>query len=424
MLPDALLPCSIHGSVVVPHFLGAHDHPWLHVLLDEYARFVGRRQRELDERLREPLPCASPLAKRRVAVHVLARLCGNYRTTRTAPRRARAAVFVEAARSQAEPAVVVACVATRLGVTATELTDALFADLPGERVVATPAELLSPEELALRTNLAIAQAFLFRSAAVLIEMEGNARAVVRHAKLRGLICSVAPGRDEGRAALEISGPYALFRRTLLYGRALSEILPLLAWCQRFRLRADCTVRGQHLVLQLGSGAPIFPGKQPRLYDSKLEERFARDFRRIAPDWDVVREPEPVPAGDVLIFPDFALQHRRDGRRWLVEIVGFWTPQYVERKLALLRAARLGNLILCVDEARSCAEAKVSAATRVIPFRRRIDAAAVMRVIEGERGAAVVGRGRGGVITGRAHEYGPEGSPRTHDAVSGRTLVDA
>ncbi|HJW68758.1 MAG TPA: DUF790 family protein [Candidatus Binatia bacterium] len=371
--------------MVVPHFLGAHDHPWLHVLLDEYARFVGRRQRELDERLREPLPCASPLAKRRVAVHVLARLCGNYRTTRTAPRSARAAVFVEAARSQAEPAVVVACVATRLGVTATELTDALFADLPGERVVAAPAELLSPEELALRTNLAIAQAFLFRSAAVLIEMEGNARAVVRHAKLRGLICSVAPGRDEGRAALEISGPYALFRRTLLYGRALSEILPLLAWCQRFWLRADCTVRGQHLVLQLGSGAPIFPGKQPRLYDSKLEERFARDFRRIAPDWDVVREPEPVPAGDALIFPDFALQHRRDGRRWLVEIVGFWTPQYVERKLALLRAARLGNLILCVDEARSCAEAKVSASTRVIAFCRRIDAAAVLRLIEAERG---------------------------------------
>jgi prevent-host-death family protein len=74
----------------------------------------------------------------------------------------------------------------------------------------------------------------------------------------------------------------------------------------------------------------------------------------------------VPAGDVMIFPDFALQHRRDGTRWLLEIVGFWTPQCVERKLALLRVARLGNIILCVDEARSCADAKVSASTRVIP----------------------------------------------------------
>jgi uncharacterized protein len=376
--------------VVVPHFLGAHDHPWLHVLVDEYARFIGRRQRELDERLREPLPCASPQAKRRVAVHVLSRLWGSGGTTTMSPRCARAAVFAEAARSQAEPAVVVASVAAQLGVRAAELTEALFADLPGERLVAAPTQLLAPGELALRTNLAIAQAFLSRSAAVLIEMEGNARAVVRHAKLRGLICSVAPGGDGSRAALEISGPYALFRRTMLYGRALSELLPLLVWCHRFRLRADCTVRGQHLMLRLGSGDPIFPAKQPRLYDSRIEERFARDFLRIAPDWDIFREPEPVPAGDVLIFPDFALQHRRDGRRWFLEIVGFWTPQYVKRKLALLRVARLGNLILCVDEARGCAEGKVSVSTRIIPFRRRIDAVAVMRLIEGERSAAEVG----------------------------------
>jgi predicted nuclease of restriction endonuclease-like RecB superfamily len=159
--------------VVVPHFLGAHDHPWLHVLVDEYARFIGRRQRELDERLREPLPCASPQAKRRVAVHVLSRLWGSGGTTTMSPRCARAAVFAEAARSQAEPAVVVASVAAQLGVRAAELTEALFADLPGERLVAAPTQLLAPGELALRTNLAIAQAFLSRSAAVLIEMEGE-----------------------------------------------------------------------------------------------------------------------------------------------------------------------------------------------------------------------------------------------------------
>jgi hypothetical protein len=39
-----------------------------------------------------------------------------------------------------------------------------------------------------------------------------------------------------------------------------------------------------------------------------DERFARDFRRVALDWDVLCEPEPV--GHALIFPDFALHHRR------------------------------------------------------------------------------------------------------------------
>jgi len=395
LLPEALLPCSIQGDVVLPHFLGEHDHVWLRVLLEEYARFVGRRQRELDEHLREPLPCASPAAKCRSAIHVLTRHWGSRRVATIPPRRARATVFVEAARSQEEPAAIVASVAAALGVTASELTDALVADLPGERLVAAPAEMLAPGELALRTNLAIAQGFLFRSTAVLIDMEGNARAVVRHAKLRGLICAVVPREGGGRAALHISGPYALFRRTLVYGRALSEILPLLAWCHHFRLQADCAVRGQQLILRLASGDPIFPGKAPRLYDSKLEERFARDFRRVAPDWDVIREPEAVPAGDALIFPDFALRHRGDGRRWLVEVVGFWTRDYVERKLALFRAAELPNLILCIDESRNCTDGALPRSSRIILFRRRLDATAVLRLIEHESaGAEPENRGGG------------------------------
>ena len=93
MLPEALLPCSIQGNVVLPHFLAEHDHVWLRVLLEEYARFVGRRQRELDEHLREPLPCASPAVKRRIAIHVLTRHWGSRRAATIPPRRARATVL-------------------------------------------------------------------------------------------------------------------------------------------------------------------------------------------------------------------------------------------------------------------------------------------------------------------------------------------
>ena len=83
----------------------------------------------------------------------------------------------------------------------------------------------------------------------------------------------------------------------------------------------------------------------------------------------------------MIFPDFALRHRGDGRRWLLEIVGFWTREYVERKLARLRAAELPNLVLCLDESRNCADAAVPPSSRLIRFHRWIDAAAVLRVIE-------------------------------------------
>jgi predicted nuclease of restriction endonuclease-like RecB superfamily len=97
---------------------------------------------------------------------------------------------------------------------------------------------------------------------------------------------------------------------------------------------------------------------------------------------VIREPEPITAGDTLIFPDFALQHRSNpARRWLLEIVGFWTPDYVARKLALYRSAHLSNLILCIDQDRSCAEADFPARALVVRFRRRVDAAAVLRVVD-------------------------------------------
>ena len=86
------------------------------------------------------------------------------------------------------------------------------------------------------------------------------------------------------------------------------------------------------------------------------------------------------AGDTLIFPDFALRHRGDGRRWLVEIVGFWTRDYVDRKLALLRVAGLRDLVLCIDESRNCADAALPSSSRIVLFRRRLDATAVLRVI--------------------------------------------
>jgi hypothetical protein len=223
---------------------------------------------------------------------------------------------------------------------------------------------------------------LFRASAVRIDVEGTTRGLVRHAKWHGLICVVAERSGGAGAMMELSGPFALFRNTRLYGRALGELVPLLAWCARFRLQAECVLDGRSLTLQLATGDPIFPSVMRRQYDSLLEERFAREFRRLAPIWDVIREPEPINVGGPLIFPDFALRHRVDpARRWLLEIVGFWTPDYLARKLALYRRARLANLILCIDERRNCSEADLPPGSQVVRYRRRVDASAVLQVLE-------------------------------------------
>ena len=381
MVPEALLLYGLRGEIIVPRFLAEHDHPWLRGLLDEYERFVGRPQRELDERLLEPLPGAFPFGRQRLAVHVLQRIWGRRGRPATMPQRVRATVFAEAARSAATRKAVLAAAARQLGASAAEVEAMLFADLPGERLVAPPDRPLSPAELALRANLALTQGLMFRATAVSIEICGNARALVRHAKLRGLICTVVARSDMGDAVLELSGPFSLFRRTLLYGRALGALVPLLAWSRRFRLRAECVLRDRRVTLCLATGDPIFPAGEPRTYDSKIEERFAGDFRRAARDWEIIREPEPVVAGNALLFPDFVLRHRCDGRRrWILEIVGFWTPKYLDRKLTLYRSAGLRNLILCIDDERQCADGDLPVGARVLRFRRHVAVEDVLRIL--------------------------------------------
>ncbi len=388
MLPDRLVNYSVAGTLVVPHFLAEHDHQWLRSLLEEHERFVGRPRRELDARLRDPLPCECPPGKLKLAIDVLTRLGRSRRNAAVIPpRRARALVFVEATRRPETGTAVLSKVATSLGVSVAELRDSLFADLPAEQLVSARGQSLSAVELALRSNLALVQRLLFHAAMLRITVEGNTRFLVRHAKWRGLICTLAERSGHEGASLEISGPFALFRNTRLYGRALGELIPLLGWCARFRLRADCVLDGRHVALELATGDPIFPASAPRQYDSRIEERFGREFRRLAPEWDLLREPEPIAADGTLIFPDFALQHRSDpARRWLLEIVGFWTPDYVAKKLASYRKARVPQLILCLDEARNCAEADIPPGVLVVKFRRRVDPLAVLRAIGSARQA--------------------------------------
>jgi uncharacterized protein len=384
-------PCAIgveHAVASYPHvtpsFLTPSDYPWLRALLDEYDRFVGRPAAELRARLKRPLGLACDGRKLRVAVEVLDR---TWRTEVGAvldPRTARAQLFTSAARaSTRDEAMAAAC--AELGVSAQVLEQALFSDLPGARLLRAPAEPMGPSELALRANLRMVGRWLERAHGVTIRARGNTRALVRQAKLRRLLCVVHGDAGTDDVELRVSGPLALFRQTAIYGRALTSLVPRLAWCRSFTLQAVCSIdrsRGPRTLL-LKSGDPIFPAEEGRRFDSRLEERFARDFARAAPAWEIIREPRPVSAGPVLIFPDFALRRREAVERpWLLEIVGFWTREYLERKLSLLRLAKLDRFVLCIDEERESLLGELPSEAAVVRFRRRVDPAAVLAAIGG------------------------------------------
>jgi uncharacterized protein len=394
LLSERDLPLRVIEERAFIDYLGPQDEPWLRVLLAEMARFEGRRRRELAERLAEPLPCEAPHFKRRAASRALLALWRRepaqetpapprLALARTLPRPAalRQELFGAAAATDVPALAITDAAAARLGLSRDAVLNLLFADLPGERPVRAPNPPPTPAEAMLRTNLAIAQAVVMRASRLELRIEGGVRPIVCLAKLRGLLCTILDVPDLGRPMLELSGPFSLFQHTLLYGRALAELLPHLAWCARFELRAACSLRGRLATVCVDSGDPIFPATPPALYDSRLEERFAADIAKLAPDWDLLREPEPLRAAGTLVFPDFLLRHRlHPGRQVLIEIVGFWTPEYLANKLEKLRLTDTVCL-LCIDEDRACAAADLPPHLPVVRFRRRIEAGAVLREVE-------------------------------------------
>lgn len=408
MLPRTLarLSTQLGGNQLALHYLTEKDHVWLRALIDEYERRVGSKRSELFTRLKEPLTTPAPKAKQRWAVEVLQRLTEARAEAAVPPREARWVTFTTAANAAAPRAAILESAGGLLGTDAESLDAALFADLRSESATAAlPAEL-SPEKLALDANLRLVTSWMQRARRVRITAWGNTRALVRQARLHGLICNIRRARplDTARSAaqrataagldalvetptegveLEISGPLSLFHHTLIYGRALSALIPRALWCQRFELHAECQTGSASAlaVLTVRTGDPLRVGRELAPYDSQLEARFAKDFRKAAPDWNVVREPRPVESLGSLIFPDFELVHRHDStRRWLLEIVGFWTPKYLEEKLRKLRAARLTNVLLCIDQERACSEAELPPDAKIIRYKRRIDVQAVLAAL--------------------------------------------
>ncbi|WP_376796212.1 DUF790 family protein [Thermogemmatispora sp.] len=96
-----------------------------------------------------------------------------------------------------------------------------------------------------------------------------------------------------------------------------------------------------------------------LFDSELESAFAAAFQALerAPGqglegWRLEREPEPLLLREGIFIPDFALS--REQQRVYIEILGFWTPAYRERKIQKLQQlqGRSDIVLLVPREARA------------------------------------------------------------------------
>jgi predicted nuclease of restriction endonuclease-like RecB superfamily len=359
-------------------------------LIDDFARLEGKQYRDVLSFLQEPPKVFSPPGKRLMAVWMLQNMCSRHPPPLDIGD-LRNEIVVEAQRARNvnrfNRSDVIAAVAERLGTSAAEINENLFSDLPMERRLVLPDPSPDPQSLAMRTNLALAQGLLNVASEINIELYGSTRAVVRQVHLRRLLCTVERSNSKG-VQLKISGALSLFRHTTMYGHALASILPLLLWCDRFDALASCVLRGREVNANLSSRDPIERGQPPQQYDSGIEERFARDFSKASLDWDLVREPEPFEACGTLFFPDFALVHRRDtSKRLLLEVVGFWTPDYLREKLRRLRDLTGTPLILCINRSLNCGDGDLPSHAQIVWFQKRIEPGDILAAIDSSSAAS-------------------------------------
>ncbi|MCC7449033.1 MAG: DUF790 family protein [Anaerolineae bacterium] len=251
---------------------------------------------------------------------------------------------------------VLVAAAQALKVTVADIERALFADRLAEYLLQDVGPAWTPETLLTRYNLELARGVLYDASEMRVQLFDHYKDFWRYVKLFKLMVEATP-LAEGGYAVRLDGPISPFvTATRRYGRQFAAFLPALFLGDRWQMTADIrrSAVDEPLIYALDNTSPLqshFRGSG--VFDSKLEEDFAAEFEAKFGDkrgsWLLQREDEVLLLGDMVFIPDFLLTHKQDGRRALVELVGFWHPEYLRRKLAKVRAAGLRNLVLLIRE---------------------------------------------------------------------------
>jgi predicted nuclease of restriction endonuclease-like RecB superfamily len=304
----------------------------------------------------------------------------------------RKALFEESSRrgfvlTDLERKEVVDSVASRLHLSSDDIASIMWSDLD-DNLVLEKFDAMDAKSLIRWYNLALVQTLLFNCTKLEFSVSGglNWKRILRRVKRLGLMYYLQEQQDAGdnksssrrrRIVCSIEGPLSLFRLTDRYGTALAKLLPSIillssgaewhidAWIMRRTMEGQRTLYNFKLS---DSEAPSLltdpfyysydynrsenesngtrrenekgPSSQlsPDYYDSAVEEKFVRKFESAATasstGWKLYREPDPLIVSDGRAFiPDFMFE--KYGRKVYLEIVGFWTPEYLERKLKKL-----------------------------------------------------------------------------------------
>ena len=273
--------------------------------------------------------------------------------------------------------------ASEMALTTEKIEEYLYADLDDELILEKFAPP-SAHELLEQYNLSLSQTLLFDSTEISFKVSGNWQNLFHTVKKLGLIYEV---NQENGLWVKIDGPASLFKLTKRYGISIAKLLPTIIANPEWSINAKILWKYTNEIcnFKIDSQKHSSLLKKPNLptvtYDSAAEESFASQFQAVKSGWILKREPEPVPAGTQVIIPDFSLE--RAGIKIYLEIVGFWTEEYILRKAEKLKLIE-AKMLLLVNEALACE--KLTALEKrpqlnFIYYHDKIPLASILRYLE-------------------------------------------
>ncbi|QFP78564.1 DUF790 family protein [Deinococcus sp. AJ005] len=403
MLPTELLMFTVKEGLANPRRLKptTTNLKLAETLIALYASHVGKQRAELNEEVRALEAGRADFRVLRGLSHLLGQRGEFEAGGSLAPPAVREKVFALAQshppsrqRTTAILEQAARALSTEIPLTSAEVAAALYADLPDQQTLIA-FDPLEPLDLIQRFDLAQAQGMLYRAFQLVITARRNEPArykqLLRYLKLFGLMVTVEGDADYG-FTLTMDGPTSLFTGTTRYGLAMAKFLPALLHVTKWDLSAALKPRrdlawvdpkDEEWSYQVTSeDGYVSHYKAPEEHDSALKSGFSERFAKLETPWHLEREVDLVPVPGGVILPDFRLV---DGERSvLMEIVGYWRPEYLKKKFALLKKSGRTDLIVCVSERLNLEKAGVNPAEfgdRVIWFKGVLDPKAVLAVAE-------------------------------------------
>lgn len=381
MLSADLLKTRVRGDHIMPAFVEADDDSLALAedIIQAFSDHTGKKLGELKDILAEMEDQGFDYRLVRGLVALLERRCLLTVESAATPEAVRREVF----SARGHPALTVedrsasiARAAANLGITPEAVEASMFADLESELIISRfdppkPAALL--EEY----NLSLAQTLLFKATELSFKASSKHKEVLRSVKRLGLMYTA--GYVAGRLDITIDGPLSAIKSTERYGTSLAKLLPFIVASPGWSVDASIVRKdfnGNPRLYQFrmdehthdhlfGDAAGTYADIE---FDSEPEERFYDSLANADTGWAIVREPEPLIAGKYLYIPDFLLE--KDGIKVYVEIAGFWTAEYLKRKVAKLGELTGVNLMVLASIRSSC-DAFKGITENVILFDRKI-----------------------------------------------------